>query len=121
MAIAIDPKCISALEGRAVIHYSMRNFFGALVDISKAIVCIQLFYYLTDYYFFFTPQEINPNVPEFLVNRGVIYQALNENMFALQSYKVGFIVVWFYEVTYFLKLACYNNGPEILFGLLQCS
>ena len=38
MAISTDPLCTSALEGRAIIHYTMKNYFGAVIDISRAIV-----------------------------------------------------------------------------------
>ena len=36
--IAVDPICHEAYEGRAHIHLEMKNTFGALMDISKAIV-----------------------------------------------------------------------------------
>ncbi len=33
-----NPDCVSALEGRSVVHHMMGNYFSALVDISEAIV-----------------------------------------------------------------------------------
>ena len=38
MALAIDSKCVAALEGRAMICLAMNNPFAASLDISKAIV-----------------------------------------------------------------------------------
>ncbi|KAI9332143.1 hypothetical protein DFJ73DRAFT_64411 [Zopfochytrium polystomum] len=70
MAIATDPRCTSALEGRAVVHLTMKNCFGALVDISKAI-------------------EIQPDNAEYLANRAVIYQSLNDNIQALHDNKAA--------------------------------
>ncbi|KAJ3032763.1 cytochrome c oxidase subunit 1, partial [Rhizophlyctis rosea] len=37
MALAVDPLCTPALEGRSVIHFAMNNPFGALIDIRRAI------------------------------------------------------------------------------------
>jgi Flp pilus assembly protein TadD len=69
MAIAISPRCVTALEGRAIVHYTMGNYFGAFVDICKAV-------------------EVDPKNAEFLVNRAVIYQALNDIVPAMKDYKV---------------------------------
>ncbi|KAJ3299237.1 cytochrome c oxidase subunit 1 [Borealophlyctis nickersoniae] len=89
MALSIDPYCTSALEGRSVVHFSMRNLFGALVDICKAI-------------------EIMPRNSEYLTNRGVVYQALNDNISALQSYKLAIK----YDPTYALA---YLNAANLYF------
>ncbi|KAI9092398.1 hypothetical protein DFS34DRAFT_633351 [Phlyctochytrium arcticum] len=70
MALTIDPACKSALEGRSVVHFQRKNYFGALVDVSKAI-------------------ELDPTNCEYLTNRGVIYQALGDNVSALQNYKMA--------------------------------
>lgn len=66
--LAINPRCVSALDGRAIVHYNRKNYFSALMDISKAIEC-------------------EPKNAELHTNRGVIYQALEDRNSALQSYK----------------------------------
>ena len=38
LALAIDPRCTSALEGRAIIHMSMKNYLAAMTDMARAIV-----------------------------------------------------------------------------------
>ncbi|KAJ2995748.1 cytochrome c oxidase subunit 1 [Globomyces sp. JEL0801] len=69
MAYTIDPNCTAALEGRALVNSSMNNPYAAFLDISTAI-------------------EISPKNAEFLTNRGVIYEELNDSISALQNYKV---------------------------------
>ncbi|KAJ3324940.1 cytochrome c oxidase subunit 1 [Boothiomyces sp. JEL0866] len=68
MAYTIDPLCTSALEGRSLINSLLNNPFAAYLDITRAI-------------------EISPQNAEFLTNRGVIYEALDDNVSALQNYK----------------------------------
>ena len=38
--LAINPEYHSAYEGRAIIHLAMKNTYGALLDVSKAIVLL---------------------------------------------------------------------------------
>ncbi|KAJ3058050.1 cytochrome c oxidase subunit 1, partial [Quaeritorhiza haematococci] len=66
--LAVDPKSTVAWEGRSAVNFHMGEYFGALLDISKAI-------------------EIAPRNAEYLTNRGVIYQALHDNTSALQNFK----------------------------------
>lgn len=40
MAIAIEPACVEALEGRALVCLEMKNAFAAHIDISAALVTI---------------------------------------------------------------------------------
>lgn len=40
--LAINPKYHAAYEGRAIIHLAMKNAYGALMDISKAIVKVYM-------------------------------------------------------------------------------
>ncbi|TPX57923.1 hypothetical protein PhCBS80983_g03494 [Powellomyces hirtus] len=70
MALHIDPHCMAALEGRAVIQFTRSNYFGALIDICKALA-------------------LDNKNPEYLTNRGVVYQALGDNVSAMQSYKLA--------------------------------
>ena len=91
MALAVDPLCTAALEGRSVIHFTMRNFFGALIDIRRAIVSFAKYFLHRPYRSAaksLKRQEILPTSPEYLTNQGVIYQAMDQNSVALQSYKV---------------------------------
>lgn len=44
--LASNPDCVSALEGRSVVHHMMGNCFSALVDISQAIVSVLLSFFL---------------------------------------------------------------------------
>ncbi|KAH9251261.1 hypothetical protein BASA81_010883 [Batrachochytrium salamandrivorans] len=82
IALTIDPKCTAALEGRSAIHLTMNNAFAAMVDITRAI-------------------EIMPFNAEFLTNRGVICQALNDDVSALHSYKAAIAADSTYELAYF--------------------
>ncbi|KAJ3354248.1 cytochrome c oxidase subunit 1 [Entophlyctis luteolus] len=82
MALAIDPTSTSALEGRAVVNYTMRNYFGALMDISKAI-------------------EICPNNAEYLTNRSVIHVAMNDAVKALMDNKLALKIDPQYALAYF--------------------
>ncbi|KAJ1567925.1 cytochrome c oxidase subunit 1, partial [Nowakowskiella sp. JEL0078] len=68
VALTIDSKSSLAFEGRAMVHFSMKNYFAALVDICKAV-------------------ELEPTNAEYLTNRGVIYQYLNDLPSALHNYK----------------------------------
>ncbi|KAI9337807.1 hypothetical protein BDR26DRAFT_803961 [Obelidium mucronatum] len=81
-AIAVSPGCTPALEGRAVINFIMRNYFGALMDISKAI-------------------EITPNNAEYLTNRAVIYAALNDRVKSLNDNKLAIQLDPHYALAYF--------------------
>ncbi|KAI9199213.1 uncharacterized protein BJ171DRAFT_632051 [Polychytrium aggregatum] len=90
MALTIDANCTSALEGRSVVHFTMKNYFGALLDICKAI-------------------EICPNKAEYLTNRGVIYQALNDKVSSLQNYKMAIKCDKEYALAYFNAANLYFN------------
>ena len=68
--IALDQRSTAALEGRAIISLTTKNFFGAVIDISKAL-------------------DISPNSAELLTNRGVIYQFTGDVVNAMNDYKVG--------------------------------
>ncbi|KAK5670739.1 hypothetical protein QVD99_002513 [Batrachochytrium dendrobatidis] len=81
-ALKIDPQCTAALEGRSIMHLTMKNAFAALVDITKAI-------------------EISPTNPEFLTNRGVIFEAMKDNTSALQSYKAAILADPNYGLAHF--------------------
>jgi tetratricopeptide (TPR) repeat protein len=67
--LAVNPRCVAGLDGRAIVHYHLGNFYSALIDIAKAI-------------------EYDSSNPELHTNRGVIYQALGDRSSALHSYKV---------------------------------
>jgi len=49
-AIIIKPETASALEGRAILNYDLKNYFSALYDISHALVC-SIFYLLIIFIF----------------------------------------------------------------------
>lgn len=36
--LALDPDCTMGLEGRAIVNYHMKNYFNALIDITRALV-----------------------------------------------------------------------------------
>ena len=97
MAYTIDPRCTAALKGRALVNSSTDNTFSAYLDITRAI-------------------EISPENAELLNNRGVIYESLDDNVSALQNYKVIICIL----LTYSMHLACYKCGPNIWLSLLQC-
>ncbi|KAI8923467.1 hypothetical protein BC831DRAFT_470816 [Entophlyctis helioformis] len=82
IALTMDRQCTAALEGRAIVHLAIKNPFAAMVDITRAI-------------------EIHPANAEFLTNRGVIYQALNDDVSALQSYKAAIAADASYALAYF--------------------
>jgi Flp pilus assembly protein TadD len=52
----------------------MKNTFGAMIDISKAI-------------------ELDPTNPEYINNRGVIYETIGDRISALQNYKVNSLLL----------------------------
>ncbi|KAJ3123091.1 cytochrome c oxidase subunit 1 [Physocladia obscura] len=81
-ALAVDPECTSALEGRAVVNYTMQNHFGALIDISQAI-------------------KLLPKNPEYLTNRAVIYTALKDYTKALQDNQLALKIDPTYALAYF--------------------
>ena len=81
MAYTIDPRCTAALKGRALVNSSTNNPFSAYLDITRAI-------------------EISPENAELLNNRGVIYESLDDNVSALQNYKV------FNQISLLLPLHC---------------
>ncbi|KAJ3216163.1 cytochrome c oxidase subunit 1 [Clydaea vesicula] len=68
--ITINPKCTAAYDGRAIVYYNSKNYFGALLDITKAIVT-----------------GTDPTNAELYTNKGVIFQALNDVSSALKCYK----------------------------------
>nr|KAJ3422198.1 cytochrome c oxidase subunit 1 [Polyrhizophydium stewartii] len=86
IALIIDKHCTAALEGRAIVHLTMKNAFAALIDITRAIS---------------NAQEISPSNAEFLTNRGVIFQALNDDVSALQSYKAAIAADGSYGLAFF--------------------
>jgi tetratricopeptide (TPR) repeat protein len=74
--LAMDPECTMALEGRAMVNYYMKNYFNALTDITKAL-------------------ELEPSNPEFLTNKGLILQAMNDYTKAFNHYQVHLLCIRF--------------------------
>lgn len=70
MAYSIDNLSVDSMKGRATVNHSLGNHFAAFLDISRAL-------------------EIKPNNAELLTYRGFIYQALDDNPSALQSYQLA--------------------------------
>ena len=81
-ALTIDKRCTAALDGRAIVNLVMKNPFASLMDLSVAI-------------------EMEPKNAELLTNRGVVFEALNDHVSAMQSYKVAIQSDETYTLAYF--------------------
>eukprot|EP00794_Sanderia_malayensis_P018055 gene18055-19864_t len=67
--IELDEGCTAAYEGRSIINLQMGNSFGAFVDINQALKIEE--------------------TAEFLTNRGVINQFMNDNVNAIRDYQAA--------------------------------
>ncbi|RNA23613.1 Tetratricopeptide repeat 6 [Brachionus plicatilis] len=80
-AIQLKPKFIPAYEGRSVVCLQMSDTLAALKDINQAI-------------------KIRPNA-ELLVNRGVIYQFMADNVNAMRDYQSALLMDPMFGLAYF--------------------
>ncbi|KAI8832186.1 hypothetical protein BC829DRAFT_422863 [Chytridium lagenaria] len=113
MAIAIQPKCTPALEGRAVVHCSMRNYFGALVDVSRAIRRWEMAFQYYNEALALDPKDVSA-----ILNRGITQAMLEDMDGALNDFNQAIKMsprraeIYFNRAAYFKNLE--NTSKQIL-------
>eukprot|EP00002_Diphylleia_rotans_P001090 TRINITY_DN10606_c0_g1_i1.p1 TRINITY_DN10606_c0_g1~~TRINITY_DN10606_c0_g1_i1.p1 ORF type:complete len:2430 (+),score=473.52 TRINITY_DN10606_c0_g1_i1:534-7292(+) len=83
-AIGIEPNYIPAIQGRAVVSLSLNNFFGALMDITRALEIAPLSTY-----------------PELLTNRGVLQKISGDRRSAVADFNTAIKINSVYGPAYF--------------------